>query len=471
MNKIKYFAFLIGIIAILVFGYKLRLHDYSKIPFPGESTDEYSNSWVGLSLIEFGMPIGITNLSGYKTDYFRYVNVDRIHQSMVSSGPLLFHRPWFDHPPTMGLLTGGFAYFKGVRNFEDANTSTIRKPMVLLGTVSVLLVSVLAYLIAGPWVSLLSGVIYATSPILVINSRMIQAENGYLPLFLLTLICLLLFEKREREYWLWLAGMFSALSITMKVPGSVAALAGITLLMTQDGKSVIQKIKESVLFAVISILGLLSFIVYGAALDWTTFTNVFLANSNRPYDIGYNAINDLIIYTKVTSVKNLTDGWPLLGWLSLWMIKPEKRSYLYRYLVLPVLVYLVIYLLAGSLPYGWYRIPFMPFLYISLSVLITGAFENKNKTIAAVFGLLLPLGVNLQKITNINNNQDLLKMWKLGILGLSIVVLTSLIFQNEKYGNKRIVSKIVLLVLIALAIYTNFRYNSLITVDYWYKSS
>jgi len=36
--------------------------------------------------------------------------------------------PWFDHPPLMGLLTGGWAYLKGARIFEDTTTSIIRKP-------------------------------------------------------------------------------------------------------------------------------------------------------------------------------------------------------------------------------------------------------------------------------------------------------------------------------------------------------
>lgn len=471
MEKIKKVSFFVGLILILFIGYRLRLHDYNKIPFPGESTDEYSNSWVGLSLIEFGEPVGISDLSGYKETYLKYVNVDRIYQSVASAGPLVFHRPWFDHPPMMGLFTGGFAYLKGARVFEDVTTATIRKPMVLLGTFTVLLVFVLAYLLSGPYVALLSGAIYATSPILVINSRMIQAENGYLPLLLLTLICLILFEKRENEYWLWLAGFFSALCITFKIPGGVAAVSGFVLLMTQSKKLMVQKIKESILFIAVSALGLLTFFVYGAAFDFATFANIFLSNSERLYGIGYNAINDLIIHTKITGVKIFTDGWPLLGWLSLWMLKPDKKNYLYRYLVLPIFLYLFVYLLAGNQPYGWYRIPFMPFLYIALSELVIEAFKNKNSAITAIFGLLIPIGVNLQKISSINNNQDFTKMWKFGIFGLAILIFSSLIFQENERFSKRILSGLALIALIALALYTNLRYNSLITVDYWYKSS
>lgn len=471
MKNLKTLGYVFGILLVLVVGFKLRLRDYNLIPFPGESTDEYSNSWVGLSLIELGTPIGISDLSGYESNIYRYINVDRIYQSVSSSGPLLLHKPWFDHPPTLGLITGGFAYMKGARVFEDASTGIIRKPMVYLGTLTTLLVVILALIVSGPWASLLSGAIYATSPILIISSRMIQAENGYLPLMLVSLICLALFEKYKGEKYLWMAGLFSALSITIKIPGVITSIVGVVILMTQVKKNNDQKYKEVVLFGAISALGLIAFIVYGAALDWETFKNILFSNSSRVYGIGFDAINDLLVHTKITGQKILTDGWPILGWLSMWMLKPDKKTLLYRYLALPVFLYLIVYLLVGSQPYGWYRIPFMPFLYISLSAFLVDALKDKNLTIAAVLGLLIPIGINLQKISNISNTQDILRVWKLGILGLATILVTSLIFQKVNSKTIGLLPKISLVLLLALAIYFNLRYNSLITVDYWYKSS
>lgn len=471
MKFAKTIVYIICVVAILFVGYKLRLHDYNKIPFPGESTDEYSNSWMGLSLIEFGYPVGVSALAGYSSDYYEYVNVDRIFQTVASTGPLLFHKPWFDHPPMMGLFTGGYAYLKGARVFEDTTTAIIRKPMVLLGTITLYLVMLLGYFVAGPAVALLAGAIYATSPLLVINSRMIQAENGYLPLLLCTLICLHLFEKYKKEPWLWVAGTFSALCVTFKIPGLVTTLIGVVVLMTQEDKSVIHKIKESLIFFFISILGLISFFVYGAAFDWKEFVNILSSNSSRVYGIGFNAINDLLIHTKITGGKMLTDGWPLLGWLSLWTLFTDKRSKLFRYILLPVLVYLVVYLLAGSEPYGWYRIPFLPFLYISLSIFLVDALQNGNKILMAVYAIMIPIGINLQKVTDVEGGYNYSNLWKLGIMLVTVIVFSSLIFKNGKFKMLAIVTRVILIALVLLAIYTNIQYNNMITVDYWYKAS
>ena len=49
----------LAVILIMALGYKLRLSGFNSIPFPGESLDEYSNAWVGLSMIRLGVPVGM----------------------------------------------------------------------------------------------------------------------------------------------------------------------------------------------------------------------------------------------------------------------------------------------------------------------------------------------------------------------------------------------------------------------------
>src|SRR3990167_2924109 len=110
--------FLIGLclVLIVVLGYILRRNNYASVPLPGQSTDEYSNAWVGLSLIRLGVPVGISGLVGIR-DYPTYINPDRILSSTVPGGALPISYPWFDHPPMMGKFSGTFAYLRGVRNF------------------------------------------------------------------------------------------------------------------------------------------------------------------------------------------------------------------------------------------------------------------------------------------------------------------------------------------------------------------
>lgn len=477
MKLLKQFIFVFLVIFIVLIGLKLRLKDYANVPFPGESLDEYSSSWVGLSLIEFGKPVGTSVLGGYKDPLFRYVNVDRIFSSVASTGPLLIQKPWFDHPPMLGLITGGFAYLKGVRNFEDTVAVIIRKPIVYLSSLTILLLIYFAYLVSGPVIALLSGIIYSTSPLIVISSRMVQAENGYLPFLLLSLICLLLYERKNKEYFIWMAGLFSALCITFKIPGVVASLTGVAILMTQDSKSISHMIKESLFFLSISLLGFVAFIVYGLTIDWSTFATIFFSNTTRYYGIGFNALHDIIIRTKITGGKIMTDGWPLLGWISLSNLFDKKKSVAYRYLLLPILLYLLIYLLVGSSPYGWYRIPFMPFLYISLSIFLYDSFYTINKSIIAAFLLLIPTGINLQKMSDMTDVKTLnliVSIWKFGILGIVALPLIAIMFNKKNRQLSYYLTfffKLAFLGFVALSIYTNFSYNNLITVDYWYKSN
>lgn len=451
-------------------GYKLRLNNYDKIPFPGESMDEYSNSWVGLSLIELGKPVGISNLIGYKQDYFAYTNVDRVYQTVASAGPLVFHEPWLDHPPMLGLITGGFAYLKGARVFEDAIASLIRKPMILIGTLTILCTVYLAYLLAGPYVALLAGLLYASSPLIVVSSRMIQAENGFLPLLLLTVVCVFKYEKQKKEIFLWLAGAFAALCITFKIPGGVATLIGSIILMTQNHKSNLAKIKESILFLAISAIGFIIFLIYGSAFDFGTFKSIFLANSSRIYGIGLNAVNDLLTITKITGGKILTDGWPLLGWISLFTIFSYKKNQYFRYLAIPIITYLIVYLFTGSQAYGWYRIPFMPFLFISAASFLYQSLALPKNTLMAITLLLIPLGINLQKISEAVTSVNIIGYWRYGIVGCFLLVLASVIFHNN-HKTLNTIYKIILIAIILLALITNLKYNQMITTDYWYKSS
>jgi len=182
MNIIKILSIVI-LIFILGGAYFLRLYDYDKIPFPGESMDEYSFSWVGLSLIKIGLPMGSSGIGGYKSYDYRYINVDQVFRTTAKGNAFSINSPWFDHPPVLGLVTGGYAYLKGAQVFEDMQTSLIRKPMVIIGVLSVLLLFLYLKTLFGYWEAFFGSLIYAVSPPAIIASRMVQAENLLIPIF------------------------------------------------------------------------------------------------------------------------------------------------------------------------------------------------------------------------------------------------------------------------------------------------
>jgi len=450
--------FLIGLclVLIVVLGYILRRNNYASVPLPGQSTDEYSNAWVGLSLIRLGVPVGISGLVGIR-DYPTYINPDRILSSTVPGGALPISYPWFDHPPMMGIFSGTFAYLRGVRNFEDVAIVSIRKPMLVLGTISVALVFTLASLWFSPSVGLVAGLLYATSPLVVVGSRMVQAENALVPVWLTSLILLALAQKKNRPDLIRLAAFFAGLAVLFKLSGVVAIISGVVLI-GKNKKSLAE-------FLIISLSIAFLFVIYGLSIDAKEFVAVFSSNANRVYGIGLDAVYDLFTSTKITSTKYLTDGWPLVGWLGMVFLAARKNRSSFP-LLIATTGYLAVYILFGSASYGWYRIPFLPFLMIAVGYFFTEGVVGSGGLMALV-AVLIPMGINLSKLFETNKAPLLVNGMRLGIFGLVLVTLTSLVLPENR--RLRITVKALIWILLATTILTNILYLSKIDVDYWYK--
>ena len=435
---LKRIIIIISLFIILATGFVLRKNNYQFVPFPGESLDEYSNAWMGLSLIRLGVPVGISGLSGYSQSAPKYINVDRIFQGEARGVPMAISYPWFDHPPLMGLVSGGFAYLQHARIFEDATINLIRKPMLVLGAITIFLVFWLALEIFDLKTALVAAALYATSPVVVVSSRMVQAENGMIVFALMALILLKKWPKK-----VWMAGLVAGIGILFKLSGIFILIAGLFL---GGGWQ----------FIITTAIIASGFGIYGLVLDAKTFFNIFFSNVDRAYGIGFHALYELFTSTKITGTKFLTDGWPLVGWLGLSAALANQEIKRYKWVVVPLLSYLAVYLLQGSEAYGWYRIPFMPFLFILAAALITAR--------SGMWLMLIPLGVNLNKIILWNQQGQYTGLWKWGIAGLVLLIIPAWFGKNSWW------SKIIMFLLFISVLWSNIAYNNIITIDYWYKA-
>ena len=141
MNKFfqKNLIFIILTFLICTLGLFLRYKNYATVPIAGESRDEISFAWLGLSLLETGRPIATSGLNVYFHDW-KYLNVSDVFHGFANPNPFPIDSNWFDHPPLFSLIPGLYSYTHHQNSFVDVSISAIRRPMLFLGAFSILLI-------------------------------------------------------------------------------------------------------------------------------------------------------------------------------------------------------------------------------------------------------------------------------------------------------------------------------------------
>jgi len=256
---------LLILIVIVFLGNNLREFSYAQVPNPGETRDEYSFGWLGLSLIKDKFPIAWSGISAYPENEMKKINVDHIYDSNSNTEPFPINSPWFDHPPAFGLFIGGYAYLKGVRTFEEASVIILRRPMLKIGIINTVLVFFLSYLLFGNKIALLSALLYSVIPTTVISSRLALAENGYLPLFLSSLIfTVVFFRSKKYIYWI-LASAIAGAAILFKLSAVSLFITLVLLSLSFGGKDKFKQLKTLLFY-----LSLFSgfYLLYGSYFGW-----------------------------------------------------------------------------------------------------------------------------------------------------------------------------------------------------------
>lgn len=470
MKLIKIVPYIILTI-ILIAAFYLRSTGSSTIPYPGESMDEYSFAWVGLSLIQVGKPIATSGIPGYKNTDYRYINVDQVFRGSAKGNPFPINYPWFDHPPLLGLITGGYAYLNGARVFEDTLITFIRKPMIIFGTISILLLFIFLKKIFGIKEAIAASVIYATSPLAIISSRMVQAENLLIPIFLASLIATYFFLEKRKTWLLYLAGIIAGISLLVKLSGLAIVLSNVFLILYFFPGGIKKAIPSVITFSIVSLSFFIFFISYGFAYDINQYLEILISNSQRVYSVGTHAFFDLLTTTRITSLKYFTDGFILAGWMAVILLFtiPSQEKKKEMFLLIPLVCYLIIFLLFGSEPYGWYRFPFLPFLFAAMARVLILTFKNPNLIIPSFLILLLPIGVNLSKIIGTENFQYFAGFWRWGLTGSMILLLSIYLKPESKLA--KIIIPVTLFSLFILAIYLNLEYFWKVTPQYWQSAT
>ncbi|MCJ7805566.1 glycosyltransferase family 39 protein [Patescibacteria group bacterium] len=464
----KEIIIILALFAILLLGNKLRSYNYDTVPHPGETADEYDFAWVGLSLIQQGIPIGWTGIvDAGQNIWYEKINVDNLDTNDPEHFAFRMTKPWFDHPPGFALIIGGYSYLKGARQFYQTGVGIIRRPMLRIAILTTFLIFVLATRLYNKWVGLLSALLYSIIPTAVISSRLVLAENGYIPLFLGALILADLYLKKKKRAFLILAAIISAVAILFKLSGIAVLISLLLIILAYDSKR--EKLRNLTLVFIIGISGLVAFFAYGAYYDWEVFKNVFFAQAGRLYGSGAEVFLSAVTQSKITATKFLSDGWILASWVATFIVSIAewKKRRGTTILTISVFSYLIVFIIFGSESFGWYRFPFLSLIIIELAYFIEKVLREPN--FFAFLGIsLFPFGTSLHRLYGIEGFSKFVPWLRVALVFL-LSVFAGTIFI-DKIWMKRVYQLVVLAILAFLCAMA-IKEIYFLDVNAWYRVS
>lgn len=351
------------LLLILLIGLLLRINNYTNEPPRGASSDEYTYSFLGLSLLEKGVPTSWSYFPAYSS-YAKTskLTINHIYFPIVT--------PYFDHPPLYGILVGGWAMINGETTYNAISLKTIRQVPILLGMVTSLLVYLLALKLYGKKTALWALLIYSTATIFVIETRTVFAENLFTPLLLGSILLISSVKKRVSYKLIISLGLIAGLSLWVKELGIVVFISSFCLLLMQK-----VSYRKLILLSFIFIVFGLLYLLYGYIYNWELFKQIVFVQSSR--EIGPNTLY-MLFFNPISVNKKYLDGWYLLGFVSFFasFINFEKN----KFLLIPSFLYLFLcmFFLTSKAEMGWYMIPLFPFFAIFTSNLLVDGIKNKN---------------------------------------------------------------------------------------------
>ena len=398
------------IVLILLLGFFLRSNNLSTWPRQGATFDEYAWTWQGISLIKNHVPTSWSPHPEYKN--YKDVIYQKTHFRIVT--------PFLEHPPVFGLVAGSFAILNGVQSIYDLHFYDIRPLALILGMLSLILLYLLVKEIYDKKTALVASLLYATVPTVVIGSRIVQNENFFIPLWLLSLFLISKFIKTKNPWLRNLAALICGLLILAKIPWVAGGISIVIIFLA------LKKYKDIVKFLAIAIpIGLLYF-VYGFYFDRELFLSLLSLQAQR-YDLTFNSIYAL--FQKPYLVDRFyTDGWIYFGWFSvvLLFLKDFKKNI---FVSAPILAYFLIFLsgIPDEAGHGWYRYPFYPFLIISTAIFLKDYFL---KNWLLTFFFLVFVGTSLFQLTWATVFGFSYIIFRIAIIGWSVSLLP--LFFNKK---------------------------------------
>lgn len=425
---------------ILLIGLFVRSSHLYIWPREGATFDEHAWTFLGLSLLNTGIPTSWSPHAAY-TDRKEYRNPNGARFTLVT--------PYLEHPPLFGYIAGLSARAFGARGFDDVNLRNMRPLSLALGLVSIGLV----YLVTAGWygssVALIASLMYAITPTVAVGSRLLQNENFFIPVFLSMLYLANTIRKQPSKTRSFLLYILAYMIPLAKVPWMAAPVAVAVILFSYSRKS------EAFWVIVSSFMGVVSYILWG--LYWSPGVFVLLMRlQTARYDMAFDGIFSVFMNPVVTD-RLFIDGWVYFGWFAIAILvaKLEKR---HIPLIISFFAYLSIYLFAipNEPGHGWYRYPFYPFLTIASAVVLTESYRL-NAILRFLFFIIVGLSMMADSWGKAFGFSHLVYRWYLLSAGI-----TAIPFMTEhRYIRtiSQVVSNLIMVLIFMFSIWSVLSYT------------
>lgn len=434
MIKVK----VICLVLIFLLGFLLRYNNYATWPRHGATFDEFAWTWLGINIIQKGTPISWSRHPQYKD-----IKIIKYQGAMFS-----LVKPYLEHPPLFGIVAGLFAIANGASDMYHVTLTGIRPLALILGVMSIGMIFLLVKENYGFKLALLSSLLYATIPTIVIGSRIVQNENFLIPFWLFCLYLLSKYFKNDNKWIRNIAILVSSLMPLAKVPWFVVPIS-LSLILAFK-----KRWKETFITLLVSFLVFSVFIIFGVYYDKDIFFNLWQFQMAR-YDLSFTGL--LAIFTNPLVVdRYYLDGWIYFGFMSILLLAQDFKKHIF--IIFPLLTYLLIFVFAipNEPGHGWYRYPFYPFLVISICIFLKEYFF-KNQILTLLF--LTFTGLALFQLTWVPTFGFSYFVLRAAVIIFSLSLLT-IFFKSEKLAKSvKILNCTLFILLIVLNVWAVFIYN------------
>lgn len=266
--NLKHKNILVGLLLFLAMIARFWKMEY--IPFQND-TDEVAHILAGQSLWEGKGPISWSSF---------YYEGELIAESVNIGDPakatnyLILSKPWFDHPPLLALISGGFVKLFGYHFPSLPPSLLFRLPMLAISFGSLLLLYLISKHFFGYYPAIFSLILASFSPAFIFGQRMLIGENLFT--FFALLSVYLAISVKNTSSRLPLLILLAVLSGLTKVTGLIVLpLVGFYLAFTKQYKTLIYYLTISLLLFAL-IYGL-----YGWLIDWQQFQTMLSLQGRR----------------------------------------------------------------------------------------------------------------------------------------------------------------------------------------------